>query len=160
MSNWLEDGEDWGQIEARPARDYTPIPKGAYEMEIVKVEVKGIDNINAVGTALKVELRVWDGEHKNRKVFGSHIFDYRRKDGDTAKADVVQNIGRAALKAMAEACGKASKPKDWKSLEGSLVKAHVSINTYGADKQDNQVDTYSRSVGLAPVLTGEDVPWR
>ena len=159
MTSWLEDGE-WGDIEARPTRDYTPLPKGAYEMELIKVEVRGIDNINAVGSSLRVELRVWDGEYKNRKVFGSHIFDYRRKDGDAAKADVVQNIGRAALKALAEACGKASKPKDWKALEGSLVKAHVSINTYGADKQDNQVDTYSRSVGLRPISTGEDAPWR
>jgi hypothetical protein len=160
MSNWLEDGGDWGQIEARPARDYTPIPKGAYEMEVVKLDVKGIDNANAVGTALKIELRVWDGEYKNRKVFGSHIVDYRRKDGDTAKAETVQNIGRAAVKALCEACGKVAKPKNWSALEGSLVKAHVSINTYGADKQDNQVDTYSRSVGLQPVVTGEDVPWR
>lgn len=163
MSNWLTDGGDWGEVAENipTAGGFTPLPKGDYEVEIVAISTRPIDNTKATGVQIKLEVRVIDGDYKGRRVFGSHLVDYRSKLGETEKAEKVERIGRAKFKQLCGAVGIDKKPGDIQTLVGKSVKASVGVNKRPDGVEDNELVGYSRSAFFAPVAkpVGGFDPW-
>lgn len=163
MSNWLNDGDDWGEIaETLPTSGaYTPVPKGEYEVEIVSVMPRIIDNAKATGMQVKIEVRIIEGDYKGRKVFGGHIVDYKSKHGDDEKAEKTERIGRGKFKALCGAVGIDKKPSDLQVLIGKSVKATLTISKRPDGQEENDIGGYSKSAYFAPVASpvGGFNPW-
>lgn len=166
MSNWLTDGGDWGDVaDDLPSGggNYKPLPKGDYEVEVVSVTTRGIDNNKATGLQVKLEVRVIDGDYKGRRVFGSHLVEYKSKLGDDEKAEKVERIGRAKFKALCGAVGIDKKPSDIQTLVGKSVKASVGISKRPDGSEDNELVGYAKSAYFVPVATpvgGFDDVWK
>jgi hypothetical protein len=163
MSNWLTDGGDWGEVaESLPTGGgFTPVPKGDYEVEVVSVTTRPIDNNKATGVQLKIEVRVIEGDYKGRKIFGSHLVEYKSKLGDDDKAEKTERIGRAKFKALCGAVGIDKKPGDLQVLVGKSVKAAIGINKRPDGVEDNEIVNYAKSAYFAPVAkpVGGFDPW-
>ena len=165
MSNWLTDGGDWGDVaEDLPAGggSYRPLPKGDYEVEVVAISTRGIDNHKATGTQLKLEVRVIDGDYKGRRIFGSHLVEYKSKLGEDEKAEKVERIGRAKFKQLCGAVGIDKKPSDIQTLVGKSVKASVGVSKRPDGAEDNELVGYAKSAFYVPAarpVDGGFNPW-
>jgi hypothetical protein len=165
MSNWLTDGEDWGDVDDAPAGGgvYTPVPKGDYECEVVSITTKAIDNANAIGLLIKVEVKIIDGDCKGRRIFGGHIINYAPKSGDSEKGSLIERIGRGKFKSLCGAVGIEKKTSDFTKLAGKAVKCSVVISKRGDGKEDNEIAGYDKSrffvSVVKPINVGGFDPW-
>ena len=165
MSNWLTDGKDFSDAESPLAdRSFTPVPKGEYECEVVACFDKNIDSFRGYGVAVKVELLIIEGDHKGRKVFGSHVVEYNSKVGDDDKASTTERIGRSQYREFCSSCGFDRKPDGLGVFVGKNVKARVAIKKRQDGVEDNDITGYQRSSYLASQVSAPNIggasPWR
>ena len=78
-----------------PKSDYDPLPKGEYEAIVTESQMK----ITKAGTGeyLALTMQITDGEHSGRKIWENLNLHNPN--------EVAENIARANLKAISQACG-------------------------------------------------------
>lgn len=108
---------DFDTAAAEPAEaTLKPIPKGAYECLVKKIEMKPTKD--DTGRRMIVSLKVLSGEHKGYPLMcGLNIVN---------KNPTAQEIARRQLAALLEACGMKGE-RDMSKIVGEEVIAHVTV---------------------------------
>lgn len=168
--SWMDDNFD-ASAEAENANDgdFEAIPAGEYEVEVISVEEREINNDRATGTGVNVQLKVCGPTHENRRLFEWFNVVYQSKSSDEKareKADKTQRIGRGQFGALCVALGISKRPGSYDELVGKHARAKVGKreNTYKGDgSYENYVKSFSESQEYAnpsrPKASAEESPW-
>lgn len=117
-------------VEGSP--DFSPIPAGTYEMEIVDSDV--VPTKSGTGKVLKLQLAVTGAEFNNRRVF-----DQINIENASPQA---QEIGQRQLSDLARACGFAAIPGDSQEFHGIPIRVRVKIKRDENYGDRNEVSRY------------------
>lgn len=117
-------------VEGSP--DFTPIPAGVYDMEVVDSAV--VPTKAGTGTMLKLQLKVCGGRYDNRRVF-----DQINIENQNAQA---QEIGQRQLSDLCRACGLAAVPAESDEFHGIPIRARVKIKDDANYGPRNEIARY------------------
>jgi len=124
-------------VEPMPSRSFEPLPKGDYEMMIVKSDVKPTQA--GTGHYIELEMHVLGGEHSGRRIWERLNIDNPNK--------TAQDIASAALASLCYAVG-VQDMTETEQLHDIPFVAHIEI-----DKKDptrNRVMGYATAGAAAP----------
>lgn len=124
-------------VEPMPSRSFEPLPKGDYEMMIVKSDVKPTQA--GTGHYIELEMHVLGGEHSGRRIWERLNVDNPNK--------TAQDIASAALASLCYAVG-VQDMTETEQLHDIPFVAHIEI-----DKKDptrNRVMGYASTSSPAP----------
>lgn len=119
-------------VEPMPSRSFEPLPKGDYEMMIVKSDVKPTQA--GTGHYIELEMHVLGGEHSGRRIWERLNVDNPNK--------TAQDIASAALASLCYAVG-VQDMTETEQLHDIPFVAHIEI-----DKKD---PTRNRVMGYAGI---------
>ena len=119
-------------VEPMPSRSFEPLPKGDYEMMIVKSDVKPTQA--GTGHYIELEMHVLGGEHSGRRIWERLNIDNPNK--------TAQDIASAALASLCYAVG-VQDMTETEQLHDIPFVAHIEI-----DKKD---PTRNRVMGYAGI---------
>jgi hypothetical protein len=163
--DWLTDFDPTKAAEdAGTGGDFSPIPDGEYELEILSWEMKPIDNDRATGQRLSIQLAVRGSQYENRRIFDSFCTIYKPKPGgDAEKAAKTQQIGRGRFGSLCVAAGIQKSISDLDVLVGKFVRATVATREYNGKKNNEirgnfKAPTQNQNV-KRPTSTGGKSPW-
>jgi len=128
-------GFDTSEVEVSAPADYSPFPKGEYQLHALEAEEKDTSKKN--GTYIKVKFEVVSGPHTGRLMWVNFNINN--------PSDAAQRIGRQQLVAWATACGKPD-ATDTDTLLGKSFLANVDIQK-GSDgyEDSNTIKSYLMS---------------
>jgi len=169
--SWMED--DWSAEEASndaQSGDFEAIPPGEYEVEVIAAEERTVDNQNATGLGVNIQLAVRGESYENRRLFEWFNVLYQSKSNSSEKkekAQKTQRIGRGQFGALCVALGISKRPGSYDELIGKFCRATVGkrTNTWkGEDKVENYVKSYEESREYAnpsrpTAAKSESNPW-
>lgn len=125
--------------------DYSVIPAGVYNAQIVKSEI--VSTRDKKGTLLKLQYKVIDGEFKGRIVFGQ----YNLKNENQQAVE----ISRKQIKTICDAVGKPDGFSDTNEIHGIPIQIKVGIRpAQGNYAEQNEIKYYDKYKGPA----GETIP--
>ena len=134
-------------------KGFEALPAGNYLATVYEAEVK--DTKAGTGTYIKVQFKVVEGEHENRRFFTNYNI--------TNPNDEAQRIGRGQLKNMMACAGVTDfKLEDVNTLVGlvSVVKLAVKNDDYGEGNEVRGYETTDKHNAEAPKLdTSEEIPF-
>lgn len=145
LSQVFPGGFDATSVPPDEGRDFSPMPAGAYTVEITKAEVKDLASGN--GTGLKVEMTVIDPEqYAKRKVWAN--LNIRHSNAQA------EQIGQAQLSSLCRAVG-IPVLADSDQLFQKILRVRLKIKpAQGGYEAGNDVTAYEAlgagSTGLAP----------
>lgn len=168
--SWMDDSYSAEEAaEDAVGGDFDALPAGDYEMEVIDVQEKPIDNAKATGTGVNVQFRVADGKHENRRHFEFFCVVYNSKLSDSSakeKAATAQRIGRGKFGSLCVALGISKRPGSYDELIGkhTLVSLGKKKDSYNGEEKDvNYVKTYKESAKFTnasrPQANTNASPW-
>ena len=132
LQHVFQGGFDATAVEPDPGRDFTPLPAGAYEVEITNSEVKDAKSGN--GCYLALEMTVLGPEGAGRKVWSNITLK-----NTNAQAE---SIGQAQLSALCRAVG-IPKLVDSDQLFQKLLRVRLKVTpAQGSYAAKNEVTAY------------------
>lgn len=168
--SWMED--DWSAEEAQSdaqSGDFEAIPAGDYEVEVISVEERKIDNANATGLGVNIQLAVRGEAYDNRRLFEwfNVLYQSKLENADKKeKAKTTQRIGRGQFGALCVALGISKRPGSYDELIGKFCRASVGkrLDTYKDDgSHENYIKAYQESAEFAnpsrPAAASGGNPW-
>jgi hypothetical protein len=136
-------GFDAAAVEPDQGRDFTPLPAGAYDVEVTGSEVK--DTKNGNGCYLSLELTVLGPTGAGRKVWSNITLK-------NANAQA-ESIGQAQLSSLCRAVGLA-KLQDTDQLFQKTLRVRLKVTpaqgSYAAKNEVTAYEALGGSGGLAP----------
>ena len=124
-------------VEPMPSRSFEPLPKGDYEMMIVKSDVKPTQA--GTGHYIELEMHVLGGEHSGRRIWERLNVDNPNK--------TAQDIASAALASLCHAVG-VQDMTETEQLHDIPFVAHIEIDK--KDPSRNRVMGYAGISAPAP----------
>ena len=124
-------------VEPMQSRSFEPLPKGDYEMMIVKSDVKPTQA--GTGHYIELEMHVLAGEHSGRRMWERLNVDNPNK--------TAQDIANAALASLCYAIG-LSDMTETEQLHDQPFVAHVEIDK--KDQSRNRIMGYATAGAPAP----------
>ena len=120
--------------------DFSVIPVGEYNVQIVKSEVT--ETKAKTGTLLKLQFKVIDGKYKGRIVFGQYNLT-------NPNAQAVE-ISRKQMKTLCDSIGKPDGVQDSNEMHNIPLKIKVGIRpAQGVYPEQNEIKFYSKYDGPA-----------
>jgi hypothetical protein len=124
-------------VEPMPSRSFEPLPRGDYEMMIVKSDVKSTQA--GTGHYIELEMHVLGGEHSGRRIWERLNVDNPNK--------TAQDIAQAALASLCHAVG-ISEIGETEELHDTPFVAHIDIDK--KDPSRNRIIGYATAGSPAP----------
>lgn len=124
-------------VEPMPSRSFEPLPRGDYEMMIVKSDVKSTQA--GTGHYIELEMHVLGGEHSGRRIWERLNVDNPNK--------TAQDIAQAALASLCHAVG-ISEIGETEELHDTPFVAHIDIDK--KDPSRNRIMGYATAGAPAP----------
>ena len=120
--------------------DYSVIPAGLYNAQIVKTEIVPTKNKN--GTLLKAQFKVIDGKFKGRVIFSQYNI--------TNPNNTAVEISRKQIKTLCDAIGKPNGFKDTNEIHNIPMQIKVAIKpASGQYAESNEIKFYDKYSGEA-----------
>jgi hypothetical protein len=139
LQNIFQGGFDAANVAPDEGRDFSPLPTGAYEVEITGSEVK--DTKSGTGCYLALELTVIGPTGTSRKVWQNITLKNASSDAE--------GIGQAQLSALCRAVG-IGVLKDSDQLFGKVVRVRLGLEKGKDGHQDrNKVTAWEAINGAA-----------
>jgi hypothetical protein len=124
-----------------PSDDFSPIPPGVYDVEIIESDV--VPTKAGDGTMVNLTMRVVAGPFENRRIWSRINIENR--------SEKAQEIGQRQLSDLARACGMAAVPAETEDFHGHVFRVNVKVTpgdgNYGPK---NEVNRYLAADGPAP----------
>lgn len=124
-------------VEPMSSRSFEPLPRGDYEMMIVKSDVKSTQA--GTGHYIELEMHVLGGEHSGRRIWERLNVDNPNK--------TAQDIAQAALASLCHAVG-ISEIGETEELHDTPFVAHIDIDK--KDPSRNRIMGYATAGAPAP----------
>lgn len=116
-----------------PSDDFSPIPAGVYDAEVVESDV--VPTKNNDGTIVKITLKVTSGQFENRRIWANVNIQNH--------SDVAQEIGQRQLSDLARATGFAAIPSNTEDFHGIPIRINVKLTPgNGQYGPKNEVSRY------------------
>ncbi|MCA0402044.1 MAG: DUF669 domain-containing protein [Proteobacteria bacterium] len=130
-------GKYSGAALVESSNDFSPIPAGVYDVEVIESALVPTKAGN--GTMLKLQLKVVGAQYENRR-----IFDQINIENANPQA---QEIGQRQLSDLARACGLTVIPDDSDAFHGIPIRARVKIKQDPQYGDKNEVAHYLEADG-------------
>lgn len=171
--SWLTDDDNWNAEDAADDAgdgEFSAIPDGEYEAEVISAEEREIDSANGTGVAVNVQFAIRGDKYANRRVFERYNVLYKTKhDSKEAreKAATAQRIGRGQFGALCVALGISKRPGSYDELVGKFCRIKVGHEVYRGEKKNRvkgvkeskEFATASRPEGSSSGGGGSASPW-
>lgn len=110
-------GKFAGSELQEPSADFSPIPAGVYDVEVVESDI--VSTKAGDGTIVKLTFRVLNGQHEGRQIWANLNIENRNPKA--------QEIGQRELSDLSRACGFAANPERTEDFHGIPLVVNVKL---------------------------------